>query len=357
MKILIADNFALEGQQIFEQTDRFEVAYHPGLSQEELLVEVADADALIVRGGTVVNEEVFAAAKQLKVVGRAGLSIENMDLAAANRKGVIVMNTPFGSTTTTAEHTIAMLLALARNIPAADASIKAGRWEKERYLGTEISGKTIGVIGAGKIGRLVVERLFELWGVERDFAIEVVDRLVDWVDTDDIKTGSGGAENFDYTKNGLRERPYNKRFRSLDEVLMVPGMEQIAARRPGWRDAFTLYSSGKLDLNEATPEALMAMFSASEETVQQFLEGRAGADGELYTSDDYRLQSVEEGLALLGSSGPEADAVANRLSVSDPVFRLVGIGRVNDMVVEQTVVISGREGNPKWIDHRQRRLR
>jgi general secretion pathway protein K len=206
-------------------------------------------------------------------------------------------------------------------------------------------------------GRLIVERLFELWGVERDFAIEVVDRLVDWVDADDIKTGAGGAENYDYTKNGLRERPYNKRFRSLDEVLMVPGMEQIAARRPGWRDAFTLYSSGKLDLNEATPEALMAMFSASEETVQQFLEGRAGADGELYTSDDYRLQSVEEGLALLGSSGPEADAVANRLSVSDPVFRLVGIGRVNDMVVEQTVVISSREGNPKWIDHRQRRLR
>jgi D-3-phosphoglycerate dehydrogenase len=162
MKILIADNFALEGQQVFERADGLEVAYLPGLSHEELLVEVADADALIVRGGTAVTEEVFAAAKQLKVVGRAGLSIENMDLAAANRKGVIVMNTPFGSTTTTAEHTIAMLLALARNIPAADASIKAGRWEKERYLGTEISGKTIGVIGAGKIGRLVVDRAIGL---------------------------------------------------------------------------------------------------------------------------------------------------------------------------------------------------
>ncbi len=162
MKILIADNFALEGQQIFEQAEGLEVAYYPGLSKEELLVEVADADALIVRGGTAVTEEVFAAAKQLKVVGRAGLSIENMDLIAANRKGVIVMNTPFGSTTTTAEHTIAMLLALARNIPAADASIKAGRWEKERYLGTEISGKTLGVIGAGKIGRLVIERAIGL---------------------------------------------------------------------------------------------------------------------------------------------------------------------------------------------------
>ena len=152
MKVLIADKFAIEGQQVFEQADGIELAYHPGLSDEELLVEVADADALVVRGGTAVTEEVFAAAQKLKVVGRAGISIENMDLAAANRKGVIVMNTPFGSTTTTAEHTIAMLLALARNIPAADASIKAGRWEKERYLGTEISGKTLGVVGAGKIG-------------------------------------------------------------------------------------------------------------------------------------------------------------------------------------------------------------
>ncbi len=162
MKVLIADKFAIEGQQVFEQADGIELAYHPGLSDAELLVEVADADALVVRGGTAVTEEVFAAAKQLKVVGRAGISIENMDLAAANRKGVIVMNTPFGSTTTTAEHTIAMLLALARNIPAADASIKAGRWEKERYLGTEISGKIIGVVGAGKIGRLVVERALGL---------------------------------------------------------------------------------------------------------------------------------------------------------------------------------------------------
>ncbi len=162
MKILIADNFAVEGQNVFAAADGFNVAYLPGLSKEQLLVEVADADALIVRGGTAVTEEVFAAANQLKVVGRAGLSVENMDLQAANRKGVIVMNTPFGSATTTAEHTIAMLLALARNIPAADASIKAGRWEKERYLGTEICGKTLGLIGAGKIGRLVIERAIGL---------------------------------------------------------------------------------------------------------------------------------------------------------------------------------------------------
>ncbi|MBE0598635.1 MAG: phosphoglycerate dehydrogenase [Desulfuromonadales bacterium] len=162
MKVLVSDKFSPEGLQIFEQAQGIEVAYHPGISQEELLREVADADALVVRGGTQVTEEVFAAAGRLKVVGRAGIGVENMDLAAANRQGVVVMNTPFGSTTTTAEHTIAMLMALARQIPEASRSTKAGRWEKDRFLGSEVAGKTLGVIGAGKIGRLVVERAIGL---------------------------------------------------------------------------------------------------------------------------------------------------------------------------------------------------
>ncbi len=162
MKVLVADKFAIEGLRVFEETEGVELDYQPGLSRAELLEKVADADALVVRGGTRVSEEVFEAGRQLKVVGRAGISIENMDLEAANRKGVVVMNTPFGSTTTTAEHTIAMLLALARQIPAASQSTKAGRWEKDRFIGVEISGKTFGVIGAGKIGQLVVERAIGL---------------------------------------------------------------------------------------------------------------------------------------------------------------------------------------------------
>ncbi len=162
MKVLISDKFSPEGLRVFEEAEGIELAYRPGILPGDLLKEVADADALVVRGGTQVNEEVFQAAAQLKVVGRAGIGIENMDLAAANRKGVVVMNTPFGSTTTTAEHTIALLLALARQIPEASRSTKAGRWEKDRFLGAEIAGKTLGVIGAGKIGRLVVERAFGL---------------------------------------------------------------------------------------------------------------------------------------------------------------------------------------------------
>ena len=162
MKVLISDRFPVEGLAVFDQAEGLTVDYQPGLSAEQLLVAVADADALVVRGGTQVTEEVFKAAKRLKVVGRAGVGTENTDIAAANRKGVVVMHTPFGSATTTAEHTIAMLLSLARQIPAASASTKAGQWQAERFLGVEVTGKTLGLIGAGKVGRLVIERALAL---------------------------------------------------------------------------------------------------------------------------------------------------------------------------------------------------
>lgn len=158
MKILVSDKFPAEGLKIFEDAEGFRVDYQPGLSSEQLLQAVEDVDALVVRSGTQITKEVFAAARRLKAVGRAGVGTENIDLAAANHKGVVVMHTPFGSTITTAEHTIAMLMALARQIPAACQSTKAGQWESSRFLGVEIAGKTLGVIGAGKIGRLVIER-------------------------------------------------------------------------------------------------------------------------------------------------------------------------------------------------------
>lgn len=162
MKVLISDRFPAEGLAVFDQAEGLVVDYQPGLSPEQLLAAVADADALVVRSGTQVTEEVFQAARRLRVVGRAGVGTDNTDLAAANRKGVVVMHTPFGSATTTAEHTVAMLMALARQIPAASASTKRGEWQGERYLGVEVTGKTLGLIGAGKVGRLVLERALAL---------------------------------------------------------------------------------------------------------------------------------------------------------------------------------------------------
>ena len=119
MKVLVSDKFPTEGLQILEQAEGIELDYQPGLSTEQLLQAVTDADALIVRSGTQVTEQVFQAATRLKVVGRAGVGTSNLDLDAANRKGVVIMHTPFGSTTTTAEHTIAMIFSLARQIPRA----------------------------------------------------------------------------------------------------------------------------------------------------------------------------------------------------------------------------------------------
>ncbi|UWZ80010.1 phosphoglycerate dehydrogenase [Geoalkalibacter halelectricus] len=158
MRVLVSDKLSVEGLRIFEETEGIEVDYLPGAERQELLRHVAQADALVVRAGTQVDAEVFEAATRLKVVGRAGIGVENVDLAAANRKGVVVMNTPFGSAITSAEHTLAMLLALARNIPAADRAVKDGTWSRAVSAGVEISGKVLGVIGAGKIGRLVIER-------------------------------------------------------------------------------------------------------------------------------------------------------------------------------------------------------
>lgn len=162
MKVLVSDKFPAEGLQVLEQAKSIELDYQPGLTTEQLLEAVADADALIVRSGTQVTDEVFQAAHKLKAVGRAGVGTSNLDMGAANRKGVVVMHTPFGSTTTTAEHTIAMIFSLARRIPMANQSTKSGHWESEPFLGIEIAGKTLGVLGAGKIGRLVIVRALAL---------------------------------------------------------------------------------------------------------------------------------------------------------------------------------------------------
>ncbi len=139
-----------------------EVIRKVGLTKEELIAAVADVDGLAVRSATKPDADVIAAGKNLRVIGRAGIGVDNIDVAAATAQGVIVMNTPFGNAITTAEHAIAMLFAAARQIPAADASTQAGKWEKSRFVGTELFGKTLGVIGCGNIGGIVAERAIGL---------------------------------------------------------------------------------------------------------------------------------------------------------------------------------------------------
>jgi D-3-phosphoglycerate dehydrogenase / 2-oxoglutarate reductase len=156
-KVLIADKLSPAAIAIFQERG---LAFDnkPGMSKEELLACVDQYDGIAIRSATKITKEVLAAAKMLKVVGRAGIGVDNIDIPAATAAGVIVMNTPFGNSITTAEHAIALMLALARELPAANASTQAGKWEKNRFMGVEITGKVLGLIGAGNIGSIVADR-------------------------------------------------------------------------------------------------------------------------------------------------------------------------------------------------------
>lgn len=157
MKILVSDNLSPRGIEILQQAG-LEVAVKTGLTPEELQKEITDCDGLVIRSATKVTADLIAAARNLKVIGRAGIGLDNVDIPAASKRGIIVMNTPGGNVVTTAEHTVAMLLALSRNIPQATASMKAGRWEKKKFTGQEIFHKTLGIIGIGRIGSIVADR-------------------------------------------------------------------------------------------------------------------------------------------------------------------------------------------------------
>lgn len=161
VKILISDSMSPRAAEIF--TNRgIEVDVKTGLSKEELITCIGDYDGLAVRSATKVTAKILGAAENLKVVGRAGIGVDNIDLDAATSSGVVVMNTPFGNAITTAEHAIAMIMAVARQIPMADASTQAGKWEKSRFVGVEVTGKTLGIIGCGNIGSIVAERALGL---------------------------------------------------------------------------------------------------------------------------------------------------------------------------------------------------
>jgi D-3-phosphoglycerate dehydrogenase / 2-oxoglutarate reductase len=156
-RVLIADKLSPAAIEIFKQRG-VDADVKTGLSKDELLKIIGDYDGLAVRSATKADKDVIAAAKTLKVIGRAGIGVDNVDIPAATAAGILVMNTPFGNSITTAEHAIAMMFALARQLPAADVSTQAGKWEKNRFMGVELYGKTLGLIGAGNIGSIVADR-------------------------------------------------------------------------------------------------------------------------------------------------------------------------------------------------------
>ena len=156
-RVLISDKLSPAAVAIFKERG-VEVDVRPGLDKDELAGIIGDYDGLAIRSATKVTAKLLERATKLKVVGRAGIGVDNVDIPAATARGVIVMNTPFGNSITTAEHAIALMFALARQIPSADASTQAGKWEKNRFMGVEITGKTLGIIGCGNIGTIVAAR-------------------------------------------------------------------------------------------------------------------------------------------------------------------------------------------------------
>ncbi len=157
-KIIASDNLSEKGLKILRECEGIEINSCPGISHEELCEIIHEYDAILIRSGTTVTSEIIDKGKKLKLIGRAGVGVDNVDIAAASKRGIIVMNTPDGNTITTAEHTISMIMSLARKIPNAAASMASGKWEKKKFMGVEVQDKVIGIIGLGRIGRIIAKR-------------------------------------------------------------------------------------------------------------------------------------------------------------------------------------------------------
>jgi len=153
MKIVVADDLPVSSLELLRGETGWVVDARPGRSADVLAGDLADADALLVRSATRVDARLMDAAPGLRIIARAGTGVDNVDVAAASARGILVVNAPGANSISVAEHACALMLALARSVPAADRAMKDGRWEKKRFLGTELRGKTLGIAGLGRIGR------------------------------------------------------------------------------------------------------------------------------------------------------------------------------------------------------------
>lgn len=246
IKILIADPISDSGVAVFKSHNgHFQLEAKHKLNAEDLKKAVADVDAVIVRSETQITSEILAAGKKIKIVGRAGVGVDNIDVAAASRQGIVVVNVPGGNTISAAEHTVALILSLSRNIPQASASVKAGEWKRSQFTGTELQGKTLGLIGLGRIGREVAKRCqsFEMKVIGYDpyaseeyaknFNIEPVSLETIYAQADYISVHVPLNES---TKHLFNEKTLSK---------LKPGARLINCARGGIIDEQALYNAIK----------------------------------------------------------------------------------------------------------------
>lgn len=261
VKILVSDPLAKEGLEILKEVKEFQVDEKAKLSPEELKEIIRDYEAIIIRSGTKLTKDIIDNGHKLKIIGRAGVGVDNVDVAAASLKGIVVMNAPGGNTMSTAEHTFSLLLALSRNIPQANASLRQGQWDRKKFMGTQVFGKTLGIIGMGRIGTEVAKRAIS-FGMKvlafdpyllvekaKELKIEIVefDNLLSQSDYITVHTPLT-----DDTKHMISKKEFNK---------MKKGVKIINCARGGIVDEKALLeainqgivSGAALDVYEETP--------------------------------------------------------------------------------------------------------
>ena len=180
-RVLLSDSLSSQGVDVLKSHPELQVDIKTGLKPAELALIIAPYDALVIRSSTTVTREIIEHADSLKVIGRAGVGVDNVDLEAATRRGIVVMNSPHGNSVTTAEHAISMMMSMARKIPIANATLKAGKWDRKSFTGAEVCGKVLGVVGLGNIGRIVADRAqglkMKVIGFDPIMTREAADRL------------------------------------------------------------------------------------------------------------------------------------------------------------------------------------
>ncbi len=229
--VLIPDNVDPAALKVFEGLDAIKVIAPGNMKREETMAAIGEADALIIRSSTTADAELLNAAPKLKAIARAGVGVDNVDIPVATANGVIVMNTPDGNTIATAEHTFGLMLALARHIPQGNASLKAGKWDRKSYMGVELRGKTLGIIGFGRIGRAIAKRAlaFEMTVITADPYIPAditADLGVELVDLDTLYARSDFI-----TLHSLINDETRGMINSASIARMKPGVRIINAAR------------------------------------------------------------------------------------------------------------------------------
>lgn len=353
-KILVSDSLSEEGLKILRAVKEFQVDVKTGMKPEELKAAIKDYDALIVRSASKVTKEVIAESCTLKVVGRAGVGLDNVDVPAATEKGIVVMNAPAGNTISTCEHTVSMLLSLARSIPQANASVKKCEWKRSKFMGVEVYKKTLGIIGLGRIGREVARRAasfgMKIKGfdpylskeVAEDLGIEVVE-LNDLLSTSDFITVHVpltdetnhliSTEQFALMKKGVRVINC-ARGGIIDEQALVAAIKEgkvagaaldVFESEPPQADLELL----KLDnvivtchLGASTEEAQVNVAIEIAECVRDFLLGKGIRNAANYPSIDAELYKILkpyiEVSEKLGNFG--AQVIKGRISEVDIQF-------------------------------------